>query len=292
MKSRKNFLSLNKETEPAGSSVALKAIILIAIFATGIFCTLGSGSKPQSRSKAYYQAKQEAKDRVIVMILACDDSQLQTEIDELNKKIRQHKDKIDRIYKTAYERAQQRGIKGYTFTGTPSERRANREAKENIELLRAERDEYRNEIEIRAKAEGCFTAETKILTEKGHKRIADIKAGDRVLTVDPEGNPATNRVVKTLIFNNNHYYFINEKIKVTAQHRFYTGDGWTKTQDLKIGDKVQLSGGAFEEIISKERFPADLTVYNLHIADNHNFFVSADGKNGYLVHNCGNGGGK
>ncbi|NOQ50638.1 MAG: hypothetical protein GQ578_00245 [Desulfuromonadaceae bacterium] len=291
MKSRKNFLSLNKETEPAGSAVALKAIILIAIFATGIFCTLGSGSRPQSKSKSYIQAKRAAQNRVVVMILACDDSQLQTEIDELNKKIRQHNDKIDRIYETAYERAQQRGIKGYAFTGTQSERRAIRDARENIELLKAERNEYRNEVEIRAKA-GCFTAETKILTEKGHLRIADIKAGDRVLTVDPEGNPAANNVVKTFTFTNNHYYFINEKIKVTAQHRFYTGEGWTKTQDLKIGDKVQLSSGAFEEIISKERFPADLTVYNLHIADNHNFFVSADGKNGYLVHNCGNGGGK
>ncbi|MCK4620974.1 MAG: hypothetical protein KAT62_02035 [Desulfuromonadales bacterium] len=284
MKSRKNFLSLNKETEPVGSANALKAIILIAIFATGIFCTLGSGSRPQSKSKSYIQAKHAAR-----LAGTCTDHGLQTEINELDKKIRQHNDKIDRIYETGHERAQ--GSE-FNYIFTRPERRTIREAKENIAVLNAERGSYINEIRRRDEAEGCFTADTKILTEKGHLRIADIKAGDRVLTVDPEGNPATNRVVKTLIFNNNHYYFINEKIKVTAQHRFYTGDGWTKTQDLKIGDKVQLSGGAFEEIISKERFPADLTVYNLHIADNHNFFVSADGKNGYLVHNCGNGGGK
>ena len=283
MKSRKNFLSPNKETEPVGSANALKAIILIAIFATGIFCTLGS--LPQSRSRAYYQAKQTAKHARV-----CDAVELQTEIGERSNQIRQHHDKIEQIYETAHKRAQQRGEEGYAFR--VSERRTIRKARENIEVLNAEIGSYRNEVDSRAKAEGCFTADTKILTEKGHKRIADIKAGDRVLTVDPEGNPATNRVVKTLIFNNNHYYFINEKIKVTAQHRFYTGEGWTKTQDLKIGDKIQLSSGAFEEIISKERFPADLTVYNLHIADNHNFFVSADGKNGYLVHNCGGGGGK
>ena len=284
MKSRKNFLSPNKETEPVGSANALKAIILIAIFATGIFCTLGS--LPQSRSKSYIAAKHAAK-----LAGTCPNIHaLQTEINDRNNEIRKHADKLSQIYETGHERAQQRGEEGYAFT--VSERRTIREAKENIEVLRAERGAFNDEVDSRTKAEGCFTADTKILTEKGHKRIADIKAGDRVLTVDAEGNPAANKVVKTLTFNNNHYYFINEKIKVTAQHRFYTGEGWTKTQDLKVGDKIQLSSGAFEEIISKERFPADLTVYNLHIADNHNFFVSADGKNGYLVHNCGGGGGK
>ncbi len=284
MKSRKSSLSLNKKTESVGSANALKAILLIAIFATGIFCTLGS--LPQSRSRAYYQAKQTAKHARV-----CDDYELQTEISERSNQARKHDEKIRKSYETAHERAQQRGEEGYAFTVT--ERRTIREARENIEVLNAEIGSYRSEVDSRTEATtGCFTADTKILTEKGHLRIADIKAGDRVLTVDAEGNPAANKVVKTLTFNNNHYYFINEKIKVTAQHRFYTAEGWTKTKDLKIGNKIQLSGGDFEEVTSKERFPADLTVYNLHIADNHNFFVSADGKNGYLVHNCGGGGGK
>ena len=166
-------------------------------------------------------------------------------------------------------------------------------AKENIKVLKSERNPYYTELNSRTGGQtGCFTADTKILTGKGYKCIADIKAGDRVLTVDSEGNPASNKVVKTFTFINNHYYFINKKIKVTARHRFYTGDGWTKAQDLKIGDRIQLSGGAFEEIVSKEMFPGDLTVYNLHVADSHNFFVSSDGKNGYLVHNCGGGGAK
>ena len=39
---------------------------------------------------------------------------------------------------------------------------------------------------------GCFTTDTLVLMERGFKRIADVKAGDRVRTVDPEGNRAVN----------------------------------------------------------------------------------------------------
>lgn len=136
----------------------------------------------------------------------------------------------------------------------------------------------------------CFTTDTLVLMESGFKRIADINVGDRVRTVDPEGNRAVNEVVENYVFTNNHYYLINGEIKVTALHRFYTLNGWIRARDLKRGDRIETSGGSFEEIISKELFSADLTVYNLNIADNHNFFVSSDGKKGYLVHNCGGGG--
>jgi len=136
---------------------------------------------------------------------------------------------------------------------------------------------------------GCFTADTLVLMESGFKQIADVKAGDRVRTIDPGGNRAVNEVVKHNVFTNNHYYLINGNIKVTARHRFYTINGWERARDLRRGDRIQMSDGSFEEIISKELFSDDLTVYNLDIADNHNFFVSSDGKKGYLVHNHGGG---
>ena len=138
-------------------------------------------------------------------------------------------------------------------------------------------------------AEGCFTTDTLVLMESGFKRIADIKAGDRLRTLDPAGNLTVSTVAKHYVFTNNHYYLINGNIKVTALHRFYTLKGWIRARDLKKGDRIQMSDGSFEEIISKERFSADLAVYNLGIADNHNFFVSSDGKKGYLVHNCEGG---
>ena len=143
-----------------------------------------------------------------------------------------------------------------------------------------------------SETETCFPADTLVLTEDGAKYIGDIKMGDKVLTADEKGALGSNRVVKTYESTNNHYYFFNGKIKVTALHRFFTTAGWKKARELQIGDLIQTSTGVFEKIVSKERVATDLRVHNLEVADNHNFFVSPDGKTGYLVHNTGGGGGK
>lgn len=136
---------------------------------------------------------------------------------------------------------------------------------------------------------GCFTAETLVLTDNAAKKIADVVVGDVLLTYNSQGKIKTNRVSEALIFKNDHYFIINGKIKVTKMHRFFTEDGWKRVRDLEIGDLLQKSDGAFEAIRSKEFVPAQLTVYNLEIEDNHNFFVSSNGKDGYLVHNSGGG---
>lgn len=289
MKSKNGFLLLSKTADHIGSGVVLRMTILMAIFAFGIFCTFGSS--PQSTSRGYYQSKQTAKHAQ-----TCDMAELQDEINCRDQQIEQHNEKINQIYQTARERAQQRGREDYSLS--VPERRAVREARESIDVLKAERNSYSTELSSRSNSGGipgglgggCFTADTKILTEKGYKNIADITVGDKVLTVNLEGSPASNNVVKTYTFTNDHYFVINKKIKVTALHRFYTSNGWIRARDLRIGDRIQMSDGSFEEIVSKELFSADLTVYNLDIADNHNFFVSSDGRKGYLVHNCGGGG--
>ena len=129
-----------------------------------------------------------------------------------------------------------------------------------------------------------------ILTKSGAKYIRDIKIGDKVLTTNEQGDLSTNSVVKTYESINNHYYILNSKIKVTALHRFFTTKGWKKARELQIGDMIQTSEDTFEKIVSKKRIATDLKVHNLQIANNHNFFVSPDGKTGYLVHNTGGGG--
>jgi len=283
MKSSKDFLLLNKEKEHVGSAVVLRVIILIAVFATGIICTLGSGS---ASSRAFYQSKQTAKHA-----RTCGVAELQTEINDRNNQIKQHDDKIDKIYPIASARAQQKGYEGYLFTAT--ERKIIREARENIKVLEAERNSYYTELKSRSDVpQGCFSAKTHVLTEKGSKPITDVKIGDTVLTVDSRGNPSLNHVVKTYEFTNNHYYLINGEIKVTQLHRFFTSNGWKRARDLQLGDLIQTSKNSFVKIHSKGLFRENLKVYNLEIADNHNFFVSADGKLSYLVHNTGGGGGK
>jgi len=137
---------------------------------------------------------------------------------------------------------------------------------------------------------GCFTADTLVLTDNGAKRIADVAVGDVLLTSNSQGKIKTSQVSKALRFKNDHYFIINEQIKVTKMHRFFTEAGWKRVRDLKIGDMVQKSDGTFEAIRSKELVRAKLTVYNLEIKDDHNFYVSSNGKSGYLVHNNGGNG--
>lgn len=139
---------------------------------------------------------------------------------------------------------------------------------------------------------GCFTADMLVLTEEGPKPIPDIKVGDKVLSFDKAGNQVAADVLNTYELKNNHYFLINKKIKVTAMHRFFTNSGWKKAQDLEIGDRMQTDTGEFDKIFSIKLIPADLDVYNLTISKNHNFYISPDGKNGYLVHNTGAGGSK
>lgn len=138
---------------------------------------------------------------------------------------------------------------------------------------------------------GCFTGDMLVLTEEGAKPIPDIKVGDKVLSFDEAGNQVLADVLKTYELKNNHFFLINKKIKVTATHPFLTNTGWKSASDLEIGDRIQTTTGEFEKIDSIDWNPGDLDVYNLTISKNHNFYISPDGKNGYLVHNTTGGGG-
>lgn len=146
-----------------------------------------------------------------------------------------------------------------------------------------------HKVELYSK--GCFTPDMMVLTENGAKPIPDIEVGDRVLSSDEAGRQVMADVLNTYEFENNHYYRVNARIKVTAQHRFYTDSGWKKAKDLEVGDRIQTTTGEFEKIDSIEWVAAQLNVYNLTISKNHNFYVSPDGKQGYLVHNTAGGGG-
>jgi len=154
---------------------------------------------------------------------------------------------------------------------------------------------WKNKLDQAQKARdtgSCFPAEMRVLTESGAKPIDEIKVGDKVLSADGQGRRVAAEVLKTYADRNRHYYLINSGIQVTGMHRFFTDKGWKRAKELQEGDRIQTASGAFEEITAIEWVPADnLPVFNLTIAENHNFFISADGKNGFLVHNSGGGGG-
>ncbi len=140
---------------------------------------------------------------------------------------------------------------------------------------------------------GCFPAGTLVrIGYGGFKRIEDVTPGDVLLTYDI-GNDLlkTSPVTEVYLFDNNHYYVINKKLKVTGGERFLTPEGWKKVKYLQKGDYI-LNARRMEEVTYLTLVHGPVKVYNLHVANSHNFFVSPDETATYLVHNTGGGGGK
>jgi hypothetical protein len=139
---------------------------------------------------------------------------------------------------------------------------------------------------------GCnsFTADTLVHTENGLKPISEIKVGDKVLSYDERTETTSDQPVMTVIQGEKQYQIIKitlnsgDSIEATAEHPFYIkGKGWNPASRLKVGQALQLHNGTtvvVKEIDTSVRLEK---VYNLTVANTHNYFV---GESGVLVHNC------
>ena len=135
----------------------------------------------------------------------------------------------------------------------------------------------------------CFTAGTRIHTEKGFKAIETIKPGDRVWSENPETNSKALKKVKKIFVREKDSLIrlaINgEVIETTDEHPFYVeGRGFTAAKELKAGDEVRLEDGTAARIESSETRQLDrpVKVYNFEVEDYHTYYVS---EQKVLVHN-------
>jgi len=134
---------------------------------------------------------------------------------------------------------------------------------------------------------GCFAYDTKVLmADNSLKRIIDLREGDMVLAQDIDSDEKVVReVTATYRADQDHYYLINNSLKVTAEHPLFTDKGeWIEAVDLAPGDRIVSTDGVIT-IDSIRKVKHDHRVYNFSVKDSHNYFVSATGKNYYLVHN-------
>ena len=82
----------------------------------------------------------------------------------------------------------------------------------------------------------CLVADTLIETDKGKKKIVDVKEGDRVFTrggykrVTYSGLIKKNTEVMEAIFDN------GNKVIATPEHKFWTQDGWKCLHDVSTSD--------------------------------------------------------
>ena len=136
----------------------------------------------------------------------------------------------------------------------------------------------------------CFIAGTMILTISGYTVIENIKAGDSVISTDPDTfEVAEKKVLETYVRQVERLVYLTvngEEIVTTVDHPFYVKNrGFVNACDLQIGNKViNVSGDALviENIIT-EFVNNPVTVYNFQVEDFHTYYV---GNNRILVHNA------
>ncbi|WP_262502894.1 polymorphic toxin-type HINT domain-containing protein [Prolixibacter bellariivorans] len=135
----------------------------------------------------------------------------------------------------------------------------------------------------------CFKAGTKIVYNDDSLRdIEKVCIGDTVRTFNLKTSMVENSVVSnTIIRSTSEIYkltFGSETVYVTAEHPFYVkNQGWVKVCNLRVGQLLITSDeGKTPEIEMIEKLNEKMTVYNITVEGNHNYFV---GNQEVLVHN-------
>lgn len=153
----------------------------------------------------------------------------------------------------------------------------------SVQTLGRRLDEFTNYFDFIITDE-CFVGDTLIKTKNGYKKIKNIKSGDFVYTFNEkecffEYKPVEKRLKKPL---NENLIRINNII-CTENHLFFTKNNWKKAKDLTVSDFLLNEYFNFVKIksITNVKKNNEDSVYDLTVADNHNYFA-----NGFLVHNC------
>ena len=136
----------------------------------------------------------------------------------------------------------------------------------------------------------CFVAGTMILTASGLVAIENIKAGDKVISTNPETfETAEKTVLETYIREVNklvHLTINGEEIITTFDHPFYVRERgfvnacelWVGAQLLDVNNNILVVGNTRLELAKNP-----VKVYNFQVEDYHTYYV---GENGVWVHNA------
>jgi len=129
---------------------------------------------------------------------------------------------------------------------------------------------------------GCFLAGTGVDTADGIIPIEILEVGDTVKTYDLKNKKySKSKITHTYKHNDvDGYIIINDIIRTTVYHPFYSDGEWIKAGDLSIGDKILHVDGVEHKVSSIETFDDNVDVYNIEVDGTHNYFAE-----GYLVHN-------
>lgn len=133
-------------------------------------------------------------------------------------------------------------------------------------------------------AKGCFLAGTEIETPTGMVAIENLSAGDEVISYNEKTGEKEVSVIGDIdILQRDHYYDINNSIKATGEHPFYTNKGIVEVQNFDSTHRLIQDDGNEVMIGNFKRYEESVTVYNLlDVIPNNNYYA-----NQFLVHNKG-----
>lgn len=130
---------------------------------------------------------------------------------------------------------------------------------------------------------GCFLGGALVsLADGSVKKIEDIKIGDKVLSLDEKTRKkVASKVTRAFTHKADEYLIINEKIKATSNHLFYSEGKWQEIGKLSKGKELLTLSLEKEKITTIKKIKArQINVYNLEVDKYQNYFAG-----GYLVHN-------
>jgi hypothetical protein len=129
----------------------------------------------------------------------------------------------------------------------------------------------------------CFLAGTLVLTPTGYQDISDLKEGDKVISYDELTK--SNVIAEVKLYRKylrDHYYLLNNSIRVTKEHRFAVERNnkliWVPVIDLKIGDKFVSDQNNLIELTAKEKISdVSVEVFNPALSSPHTYYVIMNG---------------
>ena len=136
-------------------------------------------------------------------------------------------------------------------------------------------------------ASTCFEKGTLVYGKDSFIPIDSVQIGDSVYSYSFSTDQIEiSKVVNTLHRETEGIYELiigKEAIHVTAEHPFYVeSKNWITVKDLQAGYKLKTSTGKIQAIKSIRQFSGKVTVYNIEVDGNHNYFVTGST---ILVHN-------
>ena len=151
----------------------------------------------------------------------------------------------------------------------------------------------------------CVLKGTKISLRDGKTiNIENLKIGNEIIIFDIENMINTenekilqdiklnsfNGLIKTSRVKNiwtnkrNHYFIINDKLKITGDHIILVQRNknyyWSKVEKLQLNDFLFTEKNIFEKVVSINEKNEETIVYNIQVHTYYNYFA-----NSYLIHN-------